>query len=427
MTDPPGISRAAVSWRAGPLASRNFRLLAGCDVTSMAGGSMATVALPFAVLRSGGTATGIGLVVAAGLVPTIAFLLFGGVIADRVPRQRVMVAADLVQAGAQAAFGALVLAGHAGLWEMMLLTAVRGCANGFFLPASWGFLPQTVPAGQLASANAIIRVGLNTAQIGGSALGGLVVGVAGPGWGLVADAASFAVAAALRLGMRVGAPPAARGAGLWPELRDGWRAFTSRRWLWAIVAQFGLVNAVFVGGFNVLGPVVAEHGLGGAAAWGIVLAAESAGAVAGAALMVRYRPARLLRAASLGVPLLALPLLALAVPLAAGLVAAAAFAAGAGIEIFAVNWNVAMQEQVPADLLSRVSAYDALGSYALTPAGTAAAGPLAAAVGVTAALAGAGILILASVACVLCVAEVRHLTRSAPAEEPAGAGPAARA
>jgi MFS family permease len=402
-----------VSWRAGALASRNFRLLVGCDVTSMAGGAMATVAIPFAVLRSGGTASDIGFVAAAGLVPTIAFLLFGGVIADRIPRQRVIVAANAAQAAVQAVFAALVLTGHAVLWEMMLLTAARGCANGFYLPAAQGLLPQTVPAGQLASANAIRRLGLNAAQIGGSALGGLVVGLVSPGWGLVADAASFAVASALRLGMRMGALPAVRGGGLWLELRDGWRAFTSRRWLWAIVVQFGLVNA----GFTVLGPVVAEHRLGGAATWGLVLAAESAGAVAGAALMVRYRPARLLRAASIAVPLLALPLLALAVPLAAVLVAVAAFGAGAGAEIFEVNWSTAMQEQIPADLLSRVSAYDALGSYALSPAGTAAAGPVAAAVGAAAALAGGGMLILASAACVLCVAEVRHLTRHVQVEE----------
>jgi MFS family permease len=199
-----------VSWRAGALASRNFRLLVGCDVTSMAGGAMATVAIPFAVLRSGGTASDIGFVATAGLVPTIAFLLFGGVIADRVPRQRVMMAADAAQAAVQAAFAALVLTGHAVLWEMMLLTAIRGCANGFYLPAAQGLLPQTVPAGQLASANAIRRLGLNAAQIGGSALGGLVVGLLGPGWGLVADAASFAVASALRLGMRMGALPAVR-------------------------------------------------------------------------------------------------------------------------------------------------------------------------------------------------------------------------
>jgi MFS family permease len=401
----------------GALASRNFRLLAGCDVTSQAGSAMATVAVPFAVLRAGGSATDVGLVTAAGIVPAVALLLFGGVLADRIPRQRIMVAANTVQALSQAVFAAAVLTGRARLWEMAVLTAIRGAANAFYLPAATGLLPQTVPAEHLSSANAIARLGMNSAQILGAALGGVVVGLLGPGWGLVADSASFAVAAALRAGMRLGALPTADRAGFLSELREGWRAFTARRWLWAIVVQFGLVNAVQSGGFSVLGPVVADHRLGGAASWGAIVAAEAIGSVAGAALMVRWRPVRLLRTASLAVPLLGLPLLALAVPLSTAVIAAAAFACGAGGEIFEVNWSTAMQQQIPSDMLSRVSAYDALGSFALSPVGTAAAGPIAAAVGLTAALAGGGVLIVASAVCVLFVAEVRHLTRRPPAPE----------
>lgn len=416
--------------RRGALASRNFRLLVGCDVTSMTGTAMATVAVPFAVLHAGGSATDVGFVTAAGLVPTIAFLLFGGVISDRIPRQQVMVAANIVQALAQAGFAALVLTGHAWLWAMIALTAARGGANGFYLPAAQGLLPQTVAAGQLSSANAIARLGLNGAQIAGAALGGAVVGLAGPGWGLVADAASYVVAAALRAGMRLGPLPPAHRSGIWSELGEGWREFTSRRWLWAIVVQFGLVNAVYQGGFLVLGPVVADHRLGGAASWGLVLAAFSAGAVAGAAVMVRYRPVRLLLAASVAVPAMAAPLLALAFPLGTvqldtGLVAAAALLAGAGAEIFDVNWSTTMQEQIPSELLSRVSSYDALGSYALSPLGTVAAGPAALLMGLTTALAGGGLLILASTVCVLCVAEVRDLTRRVPPGAGTRAVPAA--
>jgi hypothetical protein len=199
--------------------------------------------------------------------------------------------------------------------------------------------------------------------------------------------------------MRLGALPPSRRSGFGSELRDGWREFTSRRWLWVVVTQFGLVNAVYGGVFLVLGPVVADHHLGGAAGWGLILAAYSAGAVAGAAVMVRYRPARLLLAASLAVPAMALPLLALAVPLEFWLVAAAALLAGAGTEVFEVNWSTTMQEQIPAELLSRVSSYDALGSYALGPLGTVLAGPAALLLGLTATLAGGGILIVASTVC----------------------------
>jgi Transmembrane secretion effector len=404
-----------------PLAQRNFRLLVGCDVTSMVGSAMATVAVPFAVLASGGSVSDIGYVAGAGLVPTVVFLLFGGVLADRVPRQQVMVAANIGQGLAQAGFACLVLTGSAQLWEMMLLTAARGCAFGFYMPASQGLLPQTVAPDQLASANAVRRLGLNGAQIAGAALGGLVVAAVGAGWGLVADAASYGIAAVLRNGMRFGDLPPVVRSGIMRELRDGWHAFTSRRWLWMIVIQFGLVNALFIGAFNVVGPALAKAKLGGAGSWGLILAAQSAGAVLGAALMLRYRPRHLLRAASLGVPLLALPLLALAAPLAVALIAAAALLAGAGVEIFEVNWSIALQEQIPPNLLSRVAAYDALGSSALTPLGTALAGPIALTIGTSATLAGAGAAVIASAAAVLAVPEVRALTRGMRA--PASASP----
>jgi MFS family permease len=395
----------------GPLSSRNFQLLVGCDVTSMVGTAMAGVAVPFAVLRTGGSASDVGFVAAAGLVTTVGFLLFGGVIADRLPRQRVMLMANLAQGAAQAAFAALVLTGHARIWEMMALTAARGCAFGFYMPAAQGLLPQTVAAVDLAPANSVLRLGLNAAKIGGAAFGGIVVGTVGPGWGLVADAASYAAAGALRAGMRLGALPPVARTGIVTELRDGWRTFASRTWLWSIVALCGVVNAVSAGAFSVLGPVIAERDLGGAGSWGLILAAQSAGAVFGATLTLRYRPARLLRAATLALPLLALPLFALAVPLDVTFIAAAALLAGLGDEIFEVNWATAIQQQIPPSLLSRVAAYDAFGSYALGPVGTALAGPIAFAAGLTVTLAAGGGVILVATFVVLLVRDVRHLAR----------------
>jgi MFS family permease len=406
-----------VSRLRGPLASRNFRLLVGCDITSMLGSAMASVAVPFAVLHSGGSATDVGFVTAASLIPTIVFLLLGGVLADRVPRQRVMVLANIGQTLAQGVFAALVLSGDARLWEMIVLTAARGCAFGFYMPASQGLLPQTVAADQLASANSVRRLSLNGAQIAGALIGGVVVGLAGPGWGLVADAGSYALAAAGRSGMRFGPLPPVTRTGILPELKDGWRTFTSHTWLWTVVAQIGVVNALFVGGFTVLGPVIANEHLGGARSWGLILAAQSIGSISGAASTIRLRPARLLLAASLVIPLLALPLFALAVPLAVPLIALASLVAGVANEVFEVYWITALQEQIPPELLSRVSAYDALGSYALGPVGTILAGPLALAIGAAAVLSAAGGVIVASTLVILCVREVRGLTRRSPDRE----------
>jgi MFS family permease len=400
----------------GPLRSQNFRLLLACDVVSMAGTSIAVVAIPFAVLSIGGSGSDVGYVATAALLPMVVFLLLGGVIADRLPRHQVLVAADVVQGIAQAIAAALVLTGTARVWELLVLSALRGTGLGFYFPASVGLLPQTIPADQRAQANAIDRVGRNSAQIGGTALGGIIVGLAGPGWGLAADAASFSVAAVLRIGMRFAATEPSQTPGVLHELREGWHEFISRRWLWSIVLQFAGVSAIVSAAISVLGPVVADRSLGGARSWGFILAAYAAGAVAGGIVMIRFRPSRMLVAASIGVLVFSVLLFALAVPLNVPLIASAAFVAGSSSELFGINWITTMQQEIPSGALSRVSAYDAVGSFALAPVGTAIAGPLMVAFGAPAVLAVGGGLVVLFTAAVFLVPEVRHLRRApAPA------------
>jgi MFS family permease len=164
----------------GPLSSRNFRLLSACSVISVGGSQIATVAVPFAVLRSGGTASDVGYVAAAEPIAMIGSLLVGGAIADRAPRHRVMMAAESLQAVAQAIAAVLLLTGQARVWQLAILAAAGGVGFGFYYPAAQGLLPQTVQASQLARANALFRTGRNAASIGGAALGGILTGLAGP-------------------------------------------------------------------------------------------------------------------------------------------------------------------------------------------------------------------------------------------------------
>src|SRR5215469_8246258 len=139
----------------GALRSRNFRLLLACDVISGTGNAVAFVAIPFSVLAIGGSASDVGYVATASLLPMIAFLLVGGVAGDRFPRHKVMMAANGLQAVAQATAAILVLAGEARVWQLLVLVAVRGIGLGLYFPASQGLLPQTVPEDQRAQANAI--------------------------------------------------------------------------------------------------------------------------------------------------------------------------------------------------------------------------------------------------------------------------------
>ncbi len=396
----------------GPLASRNFLLLLGCDVISLTGTGVALVAVPFAVLAVGGSASDVGYVATAALVPVILVLLIGGVVADRMPRHRVMVAADIVQALAQALSAVLVLTARGTVPELLGLAAVRGTAFGFYLPAEVGLLPQTVPPGQLSEANATIRVGRNSAQIAGTALGGIAVSVLGPGYGLAIDALSFALAAALRLVMRFTAAPAAAANNMLSDLRQGWHEFRSRRWLWVIVSQFAIVVAIMTAATSVVGPLVAHDHHGGAQTWGLTLAAYAAGSVLGGLMMIRLRPARLLLTAILAVPGLSVLLLALIPPLPLSM---SALIAGVCLQVFGVNWATTIQQQIPPAVLSRVSAYDALGSFGLAPLGTAAAGPLTGQFGAQAILAAGAATIILTTAIVLLIPDVRHMQRL-PAE-----------
>jgi MFS family permease len=398
----------------GPLRSRNFRLLVTGNVVSGAGSAVSFVALPFAVLRIGGTVSDVGYVATAGLIPLIGFLLLGGVIADRLPRHHVLVGANVLQALAQAAAAILILTGHARVWQLAVLAAAGGIGVGIGYPAGAGLLPQTVPADQRPQANALDRTGRSAASIGGSALGGLLTGFAGPGWALAIDAASFAIAATLRTGMRFPSLPPVTTTGIRHDLRDGWHEFASRRWLWLIVTQFALLVAVSAATINVLGPLVAESGLGGSRSWGFIVAAYGGGAVGGGLVMTRFRPRRILLAAMLSVPVFSVLLFALAVPLPVPLDIAASFLAGGCLEVFAVSWATTLQQEIPPEKLSRVSSYDALGNYALTPVGTAIAGPLAATFGTPAVLATGGAIVVLLPILVLLVPEVRHMQRNTP-------------
>ncbi|MFI5523512.1 MFS transporter [Streptomyces platensis] len=404
-----------------PWAGRNYLLLTGATVIAGLGSSGALIATAFAVLAAGGSATDVGLVAAARTVPLVFFLLIGGAVADRIPRHRVMVAANALSCVSQGLFALLVLAGEPRLWQMAVLAALGGTGQAFFAPASEGMVLASVSGDQAGRAFAVYRMGMNGANIGGAALGGALVAAVGPGWVLAVDSAAFALAAALRAFLDVsGVPERAPGGGMLHDLRDGWREVASRPWLWAVVVQFSLVNAVVSAAEAVYGPLVAEQHLGGPGPWGLALAAFGVGTVGGALLMARVRPRRMLLTGALCVFPLALPSAALAVPLPVTGLTAIMFGTGIAVEVFAVTWMTALHQEIPEEKFSRVSSYDWLGSLAMAPLATALAGPVQDLIGRPAALWGCSAVIVLLTAAVLCVPDIRRLTRRTTAEPVAG-------
>jgi MFS family permease len=401
-----------------PLRQREFRLLFFARTISFVGGSFAIVALAFAVLDLTGSKADLGFVLAARTVPMVVFMLVGGIWADRLPRNHVMVASNLVSGASQACVAALLFLGHAQVWQLAALSAVNGASSAFFFPASSGIIPQTVPEALLQEANAVLRLGRNSSVIFGSALAGLVIAATSPATGLAVDAASFFVAAYLTAAMRLPSSLRMESSNFLSDLALGWREFSSRAWLWSIVLQFSVVNAVEQGSQGVLGPAVAKQHYHGAAGWGLIAAAEATGLLVGGMMMLRARPQRMLLVATLAMVLTVPLLFGLAIPLPLVSVLVLAFAAGLGIETFGVLWDTTMQQEIPQDRLSRVYSYDALGSFALIPIGLAVAGPLAEAIGTRTTLIAAGRLTLAATLSVLVVREVRELRRRVPVELP---------
>ena len=395
----------------GPLRERSFRFLFLGRTTSFIGNAFANVALAFAVLDLTGSKADLGFVLAARSVPQVLFLLVGGIWADRLPRHRVMVASNIASGLSQGAIAVLLLTGQAEVWHVAVLAAVNGLVSAFFFPAAIGIVPQTVPQASLQPANAILRLGSNASWIVGAAVGGLVVGLTSPGVGIAVDSATFFLGALFISMIRL--PPGLRmeASNFLAELKEGWREFITRTWLWVIVLQFGFVNAIQVGTEGVLGPAIAKDQLGGAAAWGLILTAQSLGLIAGGLILLRLRPRRLLLAATLGY-LLTIPfLLGLSVPVSVVSLIVLAAIAGVGNETFGILWDTTMQQEIPQERLSRVSSYDALGSFVLIPLGVAIVGPVSELIGTRDTILAAAAITLTATLAVLFVHDVRTIER----------------
>jgi MFS family permease len=372
--------------RLAPVREQNFRRFYAGYATSLLGTSMSSIAIAFAVLDSGGTATSLGLVFAAGIVPQAVFLLHGGVIADRVGRRPVMLSADVLRCCAQGTLAAALLTGRPPIWLFALLEAAVGAGSAFFQPALTALTVEIAPPGQLGNANAMLSLARSTTTVAGPALAGILIAVTSPAVAIAADAGTYAVSVLALAMLRLPGSAASSGGSLLKELREGWAEFRGRDWLLATSVQFMLFNLITWGPYLVLGPVLARQYLGGPRAWGTVLAGYGGGAVLGGLLALGRKPRRPVRASAIASFGFVAPplLLALHAPLAG--VVGAALVAGIGSALGGAFETTAIQQQVPADRLSRVSAIEIVGAYSFGPIAFAAAGPVAALVGARAVL-----------------------------------------
>jgi MFS family permease len=398
----------------GPLRERNFLLLFVGQSVSGLGNALVPVALTFALLDLTHSAADLGYVLGTEAAAQVAFLLVGGVIADRVSRRAVMLASDVVRGTGEAVLGILLVTGRPSVWVIGALAIVQGAAGAAFLPASTGLVPAVVSAANLQQANQLQQVASAAASIGGPALAGILVVTTSPGWAILLDGVSFGVSVILLAAMRLDSVPRPARRHFLTDLREGWGEFRSRNWLWPMVLVFSLVN-LLIGAYTVLGPVACQRYFGGAAAWATIATIGGIGSVAGGLMAVRLRPRHPLRVAVCVVMAIGLTPLAFAAGLPVLAIAAMAAISGTGFIVFTSLFNSTMQRQVPERSLSRVTSYTWFGALIAFPLGPVIAGPVASVLAVRTALLFVGSLEILAILSLLSVRSVRRLTDEAPA------------
>jgi MFS family permease len=395
----------------GVFRHRDFRLLLYGQAASTIGDRIVFVALALYVTELG-SPSDVGIVLACHAVPLVAFLLIGGVWADRLPRHKVMVATDLIRFALHALLAVLIFTGTVEIWHIALIEAAFGTAEAFFRPAYTGLVPQTVPEAEIQPAKAAFGTVETIAEFVGPALATALVLLVGPGSAFAIDAATFLVSAAFLVRLR----PRERGVAgerttVLAELREGWSQVRARSWVWAIILVFSIGLLTGFGPYMTLGPTISIDHWDTRAVYGILASVMGAGTIVGALIGFRWRPRYPMRTGML----LALPwpvsFGAFALGLSIPLLVVISFGAGVGVMLFAIWWETALAERVPPHVLSRVTAYDWMGSLALLPIGYVLAGPLGEALGAWEVVAVGSAISLAALLCAFLVRDVRQLER----------------
>lgn len=394
-----------------PLREPSFRWYFLSRSVNLVGSTMAPVALAFGVLEVNHSASALGMVLAAYSIPMLAFLLLGGVLADRWGRRRVIQASNVLSGLVRGAMAVLIITGQAELWSLVALAGLNGVVVAPGMPALNGIVPQLVPRAQLQHANVLLSMTRAALMVVGPGTAAVLVVTVGPGWALAIDAVTWLAAAVLLTPVVIPAPtgPAAT---LVAELREGWQLFRRTTWLWLVVGAFALLNALHEGGFNTLGPVRAKETAIGATGWGWAMSVQAAGLLIATLFFLRWQLQRPLLVGMAGCALFGLPMMVLGWSPHTGPLLLAAFVSGIGIQTYSLGWHLAMQEHIPDELLSRAYSYDQLGSYAAIPIGQLAVGPLAELYGVGPVISVAGLAYVVICLATLLSGTVRGLRRT---------------
>lgn len=393
---------------AHPLRERNFRILFAGRVVDAFGDAVSPAALTLAVVTSTRSSVGLAVILVCGMLPRVALLPFGGVVVDRAGARRVALASDAVSGLAQLSIGLLLLAGHLAIAPVAVAAAVGGAASAFGVPATLPLVAGTVDVGGRQAANSLLAVAGSATSVAGPAIAGALIFTVGAGWAFVLDAATFAVSAGTLAVIRVRPAHDVPRQPLRRDLAAGWAEVRARSWYWASIIGHGTCNFA-LGMLTTTGPLIAITELGGKAVWLAALEASAAGYLAGALIAGRARISRGILAVDLVLTSLAAPLVLFALAAPAWADVAAYGLAAIGLGFANPVWLTAVQQEVPAEVLARVSAYDWLVSLGAQLLGYAAGPALAQAAGFTWPLSAAAALVVITLLVPASLPSVRDL------------------
>lgn len=392
------------------MAIRAYRVLLLARSASLLGNVMTPIALAFAVLDSEGIAgaSRLAFVVAAGQVVQSGLILFGGVVADRLPRGWLMSRTEIFSGACQVEIATMVWTDQVSWLLLGLLFALKGAGNALFLPASAGVVPSIVPADDLVAANATLRLSMNVVRIGGAGAATLIAVSIGPHGVLWVDAATYVISgAALATVAWPPVPPRPARTSFAADLAGGWHEFASRRWVLVPVLQMTVINAAVSAFMSVLGPAVSRQSGWGLPGWSALVTAHTVGLVVGSLLAMRvgFRRPMLWAVCLAGAEAVPLLLLGVSGPFVAVLVAM--FVTALVMDVYSVVWDSTLQRGVPQEALSRISSYDMLASFSGAPLGVALVGVLLGHFAPDAVLLWAGVVVLATTPLALLSRSVR--------------------
>lgn len=407
LEQPVGTARG---WRVlAPLRYREFRLLIAAVSIFIFAEGMWTVVMALQVIELADDPAALSLVAACLAGGMLAFILVGGIVADRVSQRAIIITVEAVNVAAVAAVAALGMLGSLRLWHMAAASAVLGVGAAFFFPAYSAYLPRILPSQNLLAANGIegmIRPTLGQAM--GPASAGVLVGATFPAWGSTAVAVLFAVGLALLVTLR---PERAENLvddadrekpHPLADLRDGFLFVLRTRWLLWTLLFASMWVLLALGPMEVLLPFIArQRFVNGGQIFGFVLAAYGLGSALGAlAVATRPLPRRYLTVLMLLWSVGSLPLAVVGATWSFPVMAVALFTVGLASGAGTVIWGTLLQRRVPAHMLGRVASLDFFVSLAFMPLSMAVAGPLSKVVPVQLIFAAAGTLpiVLAAVA-----------------------------